>query len=93
MKSIRSKWVMLCGLVILFGLAPQVRGGTAVWTVYDPMTVPQNDPGYAEVLPGEDMDGHVITWYPGPHSTAGGVRFWPSLSWGTPVAGDQICWL
>ncbi len=92
MRAIKSKWLLVCGLVLLFGLTPQVRGGTSVWTVLDPYYVPQSDPGFAEVLPGEDMDGHVITWGPVPHP-GGGVRFWSSWNWDAPVAGDTLCWL
>lgn len=58
------------------------------WTVVEGLHVPQNDPGYCEVLPGEDMDPtHTITW----SSTK--VRFFPSWNWGTPQPGDILCWL
>ena len=64
----------------------------ATWTVDVGAHVPQGDPGFTEVMPAEDMDpAHP---YPGSINwSASNVRFYPSWSWGTPVAGDYLCWL
>ena len=68
----------------------------STWTVYEPLHIPQASPPYSEVIPGEDLDpahpyGTNINWSGG--LTSPDVRFFPSWSWGTPVAGDWLCWL
>ena len=79
-----SHWFLVG--VVLLAAASSYAG--PVWRVYEPLHVDQNDPRFTEVLPAEDMDGHMITWGP-----AASVRFWPSWNWNVPAAGDQLCWL
>jgi hypothetical protein len=64
-----------------------------VWEIQEGVLVEQAVAAVTcEVLPGENMDAHTITWYPGPHGD-GGIRFFPSWNWGTPLVGDWLCWL
>jgi len=69
--------------------------GVGVWQVQENSYVPQASAATCnEILPAEDMDIHNITWWPAAGGNLnGGVRFWPSLSWDNPVAGDWLCWL
>jgi hypothetical protein len=82
---------------VLFAATSSFAGA---WKVNEGVVVGQGSSLWTEVLPAEDMDpAHPhpgnIDWYPGPHSTSGGVRFWPSYQWGTPSPAepDTVCWL
>ena len=90
MSSLFSRWISI-SVVLLASTCSYA----STWTVIDPLHVPQNSPSLSEVLPAEDMDGHTITWYPGPNSDNynGGVAFAPSGTWNTPQPGDDLCWL
>lgn len=57
------------------------------WVARDNHLMPQNSNLLREVIPGEDMDNHNVTW------SANNVRFFPSWNWSNPRPGDQLCWL
>ena len=83
----------LCtSILVIAALLTTGSGQAATWVVHPGTHVPQGDPGFVEVMPAEDMDpAHP---YPGSINwSASNVRFYPSWSWGTPMAGDYICWL
>lgn len=85
----------LIGLTL--ALSPvAILAGVGVWQVQENTYVAQGNAAQCtEVLPGEDMDGvHVITWWPNAGGNGnGGVRFFQSLRWDNPAAGDIVCWL
>jgi len=73
---------------------PPAKSGakSSQWKVYEKLSMAQDDPLLQEVMPGEDMDDHDITWHPGT-SLEGGVWFGPSGNPGSPLPEDELCWL